>query len=69
MVELFSLFTSLAFIVLTYFDLRYLNPCCKEALDKYAAYKSDLEEQKVLTGDNSIEIESEHDFVLVHGVC
>jgi len=37
-VALLSLFTSLAFILLTYFDLRYLNPCCKTALENYAAY-------------------------------
>ena len=32
LVALLSLMSSLAFIVLTYYDLRYLNPCCNEAL-------------------------------------
>lgn len=39
LVAFFSLFTSLAFVVLTYYDLRHLNPCCNEALQKFAAYK------------------------------
>jgi len=37
-VALLSLFSSLAFIILTYYDLRYLNPCCDEALKKFAEF-------------------------------
>lgn len=37
-VALLSLFSSLAFIILSYYDLRYLNPCCDEALKKFAEF-------------------------------
>ena len=38
LIALLSLLSSLAFIVLTYLDLRYLNPCCNAALNDYTTY-------------------------------
>lgn len=34
-VALLSLFSSFAFVILTYYDLRRLNPCCEEALKNF----------------------------------
>jgi len=34
-IAIISLLSSIAFIVLTYYDLRAMNPCCKEAFELY----------------------------------
>ena len=62
LVALFSLFTSLTFVVLTYYDLRHLNPCCNEALQKF-------EEHKIAAANGEEELRTENDFMLEHGVC
>lgn len=68
-VAFLSLLSSLAFIVLTSYDLRYLNPCCDAALKKFAQYVSDTEAEIVATGDPNLAIMSESSFLLIHGEC
>ena len=69
LVAFLSLASSLAFIVLTGYDLRFLNPCCDAALKAYADYVSDMEAQIAITGDQDLPIDSEMDYLLVHGEC
>lgn len=59
--------SSLAFIVLTYYDLRYLNPCCKKALENYADYVAETE----AAGDDGAgdDLLGEHEWLLEHGDC
>lgn len=65
MVALLSLVTSLAFIVLTYYDLRHLNPCCATALQKYSEYK----EAEGAKGVSKDDLMSDPDFMKEHGQC
>lgn len=68
-VALFSLFTSLAFIVLTYYDLRYLNPCCDQVLKEYAAYEEETLNRIAITGDESVTLIDKDSYILDHGIC
>ena len=57
-----SLLTSLTFVVLTYYDLRHLNPCCNAALQKY-------EEHKLDAANGLADLKTDDDFMKEHGVC
>ena len=66
---LLSFLSSLAFIVLTYYDLRSLNPCCKEALNNYELYLLEIEAEIEATGDDTIVAEPEFSWLQVNGNC
>lgn len=64
-----SILSSLGFIVLTSYDLRYLNPCCDAALKKYAKYAETAAMEMVATGDPDFEIMDENSYMQIHGEC
>ena len=73
-VAFLSLFSSLAFIVLTYYDLRYLNPCCDKALKEFAEYteqkEKEVEVAEIMGEDpSSIEVLSEREWMSEYGIC
>ena len=43
-VAVLSLISSLAFIVLTYYDLRHLNTCCEQKLNDYEQFVSGIQQ-------------------------
>ena len=79
MIACLSLISSLTFIVLTYYDLRYLNPCCNAALNNYAIYVETTEAEISLTNQiNGVEQEEleadfsgldERSWMIIHGEC
>ncbi len=59
-VALLSLFTSMAFIVLTYYDMRNMNQCCDTAMKQHALHK----EEMVFKAEDAM---SEYDWLAEHG--
>ena len=68
-VALLSFLSSLAFIVLTYYDLRSLNPCCNEALNNFAEYQAEIADEIERTGDTSIVAQTEDEWMREFGNC
>lgn len=64
-----SIASSFAFIGLTSYDMRYLNPCCDAALKKFAEYLAEVEAEMAVTGDTDMEVMDENSFMLIHGEC
>lgn len=59
-VAFLSLISSLAFIVLTYYDLRRLNPCCAEALAAYDEYVENETKARILCVTEVMETLDDH---------
>ena len=68
-VSLVSIISSVAFIVFTSYDLRYLNPCCQAALEQYADYVSSNEAEFAITGSTELEVMDENTYLMIHGEC
>ena len=74
-VALLSLISSLAFIVLTYYDLRHLSPCCARVFEEHRVIVAHAEEAIAnCDGDlecleNVDEVVAKEDYVAEHGFC